>query len=48
MYSSISSIIFIKTFGKTTTENIELRLCGDDSPTDDEDVPIELIELYIQ
>ena len=39
---------FIKTLSETTTENIELRLCGDDSPTADEDVPIELIELYVQ
>ena len=39
---------FNKTLSETTTENIELRLCGDDSPTDDEDVPIELIELYIR
>ena len=39
---------FIKTLSQTTTENIELRLCGDDSPTADEDVPIELIELYIR
>ena len=35
-----------KTLSETTTENIELRLCGDDSPTADEDVPIKLIELY--
>ena len=39
---------FIKTLSETTTENIELRLCGDDSPTADEDVPIELIELYVR
>ena len=39
---------FNKTLSETTTENIELRLCGDDSPTDDEDVLIELIELYVQ
>ena len=39
---------FNKTLSETTTENIELRLCGDDSPTADEDVPIELIELYVQ
>ena len=37
-----------KTLNETTTENIELRLCGDDSPTADEDVPIDLIELYIR
>ena len=39
---------FIKTLSETTTENIELRLCGDDSPTGDEDVLLELIELYIR
>ena len=39
---------FIKTLGETTTENIELRLCGDDSPITDEDVPIELIDLYVR
>ena len=39
---------FIKILNETTTENIELRLCGDDNPTADEDVPIELIELYIR
>ena len=39
---------FIKTLNETTTEDIELRLCGDDSPTADEDVLIELIELYIR
>ena len=39
---------FIKTLNETTTENIELRLCGDDSPTADEDVLLELIELYVR
>ena len=39
---------FNKTFNGTTSENIELRLCGDDSPTADEDVLIELIELYVR
>ena len=39
---------FNKTLSETTTENLELRLCGDDSPTADEDVPIELIELYVR
>ena len=39
---------FIKTLNETTTENIELRLCGDDSPTGDEDVLLELIELYVR
>ena len=39
---------FNKTLSETTTENIELRLCGDDSPTADEDVLIELIELYVR
>ena len=39
---------FNKTLSETTTENIELRLCGDDSPTADEDVLLELIELYVR
>ena len=39
---------FNKTLSETTTEDIELRLCGDDSPTADEDEPLELIELYIR
>ena len=39
---------FNKTLSETTTENIELRQCGDGSPITDEDVPIELIELYIR
>ena len=39
---------FNKTLSETTTENIELRLCGDDSPTADEDVLLELIELYVK
>ena len=39
---------FNKTLSETTTENIELRLCGDDSPTGDEDVLLELIELYVR
>ena len=39
---------FNKTLSETTTENIELRLCGNDSPTGDEDVLLEQIELYIR
>ena len=30
-----------------TTESIEVRICGDQE-TDDEDTPIELLELYVQ
>ena len=37
---------FIKTLNETTTENIELRICGCDY-TNDEDTPLELIELFI-
>ena len=38
---------FMKTLNETTTENIELRVCGnEDYP--DEDIPLDLIELYIK
>ena len=39
---------FNMTLSETTTENIELRLCGDNSLTADGNVLIELIELYIR
>ena len=38
---------FIKTLNETTTEDIELRVCGnEDYP--DEDTPLDFIELYIR
>ena len=39
---------FIKTFNETTTEDIELRMCGSEDPSNDEDTPLDIIELYIR
>ena len=38
---------FIKTLSKTTTEDIEVRVCGD-QPTSNEDTPLQVIELYVR
>ena len=38
---------FIKTLNETTTEDIELRVCSDEHPGD-EDTPLDIIELYIR
>ena len=38
---------FCKNLPEPTTDDLEFRLCGD-QPLADEDVPIELIQLYIQ
>ena len=38
---------FTKNLTNATTDDIELRICTDDIPGDD-DVPLELIELYVQ
>ena len=38
---------FIKTLNETTTEDIELRVCGSESPNN-EDTPVDIIELYVQ
>ena len=38
---------FIKALNETTTENIELRMCGSENPSD-EDTPLDIIELYIR
>ena len=38
---------FTKNLPNATTDNIELRLCTSYEP-DDEDIPIDLIELYVQ
>ena len=38
---------FCKTFDFNTTDDIELRLCGNEHRTN-EDTPITLVELYIQ
>ena len=38
---------FNKTLSETTTEDIELRVCGD-SGIDNEDIPLEVIELFVR
>ena len=38
---------FNKTLSETTTEDIELRVCGD-SPVADEDTPLEAIEIFVR
>ena len=37
---------FNKTLSETTTEDIELRVCGDE-PTTIEDTPLQVIELFV-
>ena len=37
---------FIRTLNETTTEDIELSVCGS-APISDEDTPIEVIELFV-
>ena len=39
---------FIKTLNETTTEDIELKMCGSENPSKDEDTPLDIIELYIR
>ena len=38
---------FCKQLPQTTTDDIEVRICGD-APTSNEDTPVEIIELYIR
>ena len=38
---------FIKSLNETTTEDIELRVCGNQGGID-EDTPLDIIELYIR
>ena len=38
---------FLKQLPSTTTDDIEMRMCFD-QPSVDEDIPIEIIELYVQ
>ena len=38
---------FNKTLSETTTEGIELRVCGDEPITTNEDTPLQLIELFV-
>jgi hypothetical protein len=42
-----SSMVSTKNLTNATTDDIELRLCTS-FPPENEDVPIELIELYVQ
>ena len=39
---------FNKELSETTTDDIEVRVCGDESPTGDEDTPLSLIELFVK
>ena len=39
---------FIKDINETSTEDIELRMCGSENPSNDEDTPLDIIELYIR
>ena len=39
---------FNKALNAITNEEIELRVCGNQGPTGDEDTPLEVIELYIR
>ena len=38
---------FNKTLSEITTENIELRVCGDMNAVD-EDTPLQVIELFVR
>ena len=38
---------FIKALNETTPEDIELKVCGSESPNN-EDTPVDIIELYVQ
>ena len=38
---------FCKKLPELTNDNLELRICGD-QPLDDEDTPVDLVQLYIQ
>ena len=38
---------FCKNLPQPTTDDIELRLCGGESSTEDEDTPLEIVEVYI-
>ena len=39
---------FCKQLPQSTTDNIELRLCAAGTPSRDEDVPIEIVEIFVQ
>ena len=39
---------FCKQLPQTTTDDIEVRICGDEPRSTNEDTPVELIELYVR
>ena len=39
---------FIKALNETTNEDIEIRMCGSEDPSTDEDTPLDIIEVYIR
>ena len=39
---------FCRTLSEVTSDGIELRLCSDENPFNSEDIPLEIVELYIQ
>ena len=45
--TNVSLPWFNVTFSEPTSDDIEVRICGDES-TDNEDTPIELLDIYVQ
>ena len=39
---------FIKALNETTNEDNEIRMCGSEDPSTDEDTPVDIIEVYIR
>ena len=39
---------FCKELPEPTTDYLEVRVCGDEPRTDNEDTPVDLVQLYIQ
>ena len=39
---------FCQQLPQPTTDDIELRLCGGGYPSTDEDVPLEVVEIFVQ
>ena len=39
---------FLKTLNEEANDDIELRVCGDQSPTTNEETPLDIIEIYIK
>ncbi len=40
--------LFCKSLTEPTTDDIEVRICADQSPFSNEDTPIELVEIFVQ